>query len=249
MASGIDQRGAPRAALVLKVDYADRKALSDATENLSTGGIFVQTDQALDPGQTVRLQLSFPGLLDALQINGRVAWVRPSTQAGGRGVGIAVDDPDDRARLERLVNDPQPAASAPKPAAHAGYRVLIVEDNPHIVEMYSYVLKKLATGELKGQVPLEVHFASDGHAALTQLKQQTFTLVMTDLYMPVLDGFQLVERIRNDEQLKTIPVVAISAGGQDAKDKAVRAGVDVFLRKPVKFAEVLETVKQLLRIR
>ena len=60
---------------------------------------------------------------------------------------------------------------------------------------------------------------------------------------------ELVERIRNDEQLKTIPVVAISAGGQDAKDKAVRAGVDVFLRKPVKFAEVLETVKQLLRIR
>ena len=45
----------------------------------------------------------------------------------------------------------------------ASVRVLIVEDNPHIIEMYSYVLKKLAANELKGQVPLEVHFAADGH--------------------------------------------------------------------------------------
>jgi len=77
----------------------------------------------------------------------------------------------------------------------------------------------------------------------------TFHLVMTDLYMPVMDGFALVERIRQEDKLKNIPVIVISAGGKDAQEKALAAGVDIYLRKPVKLAEVLETVKQLLRIR
>ncbi|MHB8878964.1 MAG: response regulator [Myxococcaceae bacterium] len=129
-----------------------------------------------------------------------------------------------------------------------GFRVLIVEDNPHIIDMYSYVLKKLAAGELGGKVPFEVHFAPDGHSALGQLLGGNFSLILTDLYMPVMDGFVLVERIRHEEKLKAIPVVAISAGGTDAEKRALDLGANVFLRKPVKFTEVLETVKRLLGI-
>jgi CheY-like chemotaxis protein len=132
--------------------------------------------------------------------------------------------------------------------APPGYRVLIVEDNPHIIEMYSYVLKKLAANELKGTTPLEVHFAADGHAALALLTESSFQLVMTDLYMPVMDGFQLIEKIRSEPTLKGVPVVAISAGGQDAKDRAMKLGVTSYLKKPVRFADVMDTVKQLLRI-
>jgi CheY-like chemotaxis protein len=72
---------------------------------------------------------------------------------------------------------------------------------------------------------------------------------MTDLYMPVLDGFQLIEKMRGEAALDKIPVVAISAGGQDARERAMKLGVDAFLKKPVRFAEVMETVKQLLRIK
>ena len=129
-----------------------------------------------------------------------------------------------------------------------GYRVLIVEDNPHIIEMYSYALKKLASGTLQGKVPLEIHVAADGHAALKLLHEGHFSLVLTDLYMPVMDGFALVERIRQEERLKAIPVIAISAGGKDAQERAAKLGVDAFLRKPVKFIDVLETVKQLLHL-
>jgi CheY-like chemotaxis protein len=129
-----------------------------------------------------------------------------------------------------------------------GFRVLIVEDNPHIVEMYSYVLKKLASGELAGKVPLEVQFAPDGHAALKLLLETRFHLVLLDLYMPVMDGFALVERIRREESLKSIPVIAISAGGKEAQERALALGVDVFMRKPVKFVDVKERVKQILRI-
>ena len=253
MSSDADKRDSPRIPFILRVDYPDRQSFSDATENLSTGGLFIQTETKLALGTKVPLRLSFPGLLDPVEIVGRVAWLRPE-QAGGRGagVGIAVDAEDHRKRLERLLTvEAQPAE--PHPPA-GGFRVLIVEDNPHIIEMYSYVLKKLAANELKGTVPLEVHFAPDGHNALTQLMAQSatpnrFNLVMTDLYMTVMDGFQLLERIRAEPLLAKLPVVAISAGGRDAQDRALKLGVDIYLRKPVKFAEVLETVKQLLRIK
>lgn len=134
-------------------------------------------------------------------------------------------------------------------AAPLGVRVLIVEDNPHIIEMYSYVLKKLAANEFKGTTGLEVHFAADGHAAMTMLTESSFQLVMTDLYMPVMDGFQLLEKMRATPTLSQIPVVAISAGGVDAREKAIKLGVNVFLKKPVRFAEVMDTVKQLLRLK
>ena len=144
-----------------------------------------------------------------------------------------------------MTTQEQPSAGGTAPS---GFRVLIVEDNPHIIEMYSYVLKKLAANDLKGSVPLEVHFAADGHAALSMLTQASFNLVMTDLYMPVMDGFQLVEKMRAEEKLKSIPVVAISAGGADARERAMKLGVDVFLKKPVRFAEVMDIVKKLLHI-
>jgi len=245
-----DQRDCPRIPFVLRVDYPDQRSFSDATENLSKGGIFIQTESKLPIGEKVPLSLSFPDLLDPVEIVGRVAWVRPE-QAGGRGagVGIAVDSEVHRQHLERLLTaEAQPSEGTQTPPA-GGFRVLIVEDNPHIIEMYSYVLKKLAANELKGTVPLEVHFAPDGHNALNQLLATSFNLVMTDLYMPVMDGFQLLERIRAEPSLSKMPVVAISAGGRDAQERALKLGVDIYLRKPVKFAEVLETVKQLLRIK
>jgi len=145
--------------------------------------------------------------------------------------------------LSRLMLPQRDSSSPP-----SGFCILIVEDNPHIMEMYSYVLKKLAAGDLGGKVPLEVHFAGDGHRALQQLRQRKFDLVMTDLYMPVMDGFVLLEKIKQERALKAIPVVAISAGGKDAEDRAIGLGVDKYLRKPVRFVEVLETVKRLLQI-
>jgi uncharacterized protein (TIGR02266 family) len=247
--SGTEKRSAERFPFVLKVTYANRKQIADATENLSKAGIFIQTDQPWQVGDIVPLSLSFPGLLDPVEIVGRVAWVRPALGSGVGGVGIAVNGDLDRERLENLLAVTTDTNAAPQATPATGFRVLIVEDNPHIIEMYSYVLKKLAANDLQGRVPLEVHFAPDGHHALNQLREAPFNLLMTDLYMPVMDGFQLVEKVRADERLKSIPIVAISAGGKDAQEKAMSVGVDIYLRKPVRFAEVLETVKRLLHIK
>jgi len=245
-----DRREHPRVPLVLRVDYPDHSRLRDVTENLSRGGLFIQSERAFEVGQDVSVALSFPGLLNPVEVQGTVTWVRPASSEAPGGAGIRVLREQDRQRLGDILSSAGSETRTSDPAAlpPSGYRVLIVEDNPHIVEMYSYVLKKLASSELKGQVPLEVHFAPDGHHALQLLHTHAFSLVMTDLYMPVMDGFALIERIREEEALKAIPVVAISAGGPEARERAMQLGVDIYLRKPVRFQEVLETVKQLLHI-
>lgn len=251
---GSDKRLHPRIPFILKVDYPNKKACADATENLSEGGLFIQTDQHFDMGQIVPLSLSFPGLLDPIEIVGTVAWVRPPKVGVAAGVGISVDRPNDRKRLEQLLgeaaNKPAVPPSTPTVAPQLqGYRVLIVDDSPHILEMYSYALKKLAATELKGKATLEVAFAGDGEQALAQVHDRHFDLVMTDLSMPVMDGFELIERIRGDAGLKSLPVVAISAlDRRDAEPRALALGVDLFLQKPLRLAQVLETVKRLLRL-
>ncbi len=246
-----ERRQHPRVPFILRVDYRALSRYADSTENISAGGVFIRTEQKFAIGDKLTITLSFPQLLDPLEVAGQVIWVRSPRGELQGGVGIRVDREEDRKRLGELVSTGGAGSSGDDTSAlpPEGFRVLIVEDNPHIIEMYSYVLKKLATGTLGGKVPLEVCFAPDGHSALAQLKEGRFNLVMTDLYMPVMDGFALVEKIRQEDALKSIPVIAISAGGKEAQERALDLGVDIYLRKPVKFVEVLETVKQLLRIK
>ena len=240
-----EMRADPRAPFVLRVNFRDRTDCMDATENLSRGGLFVQTMETFRVGQIVHLSVGFPGLLEPVALKGEVVWVRPAREEAVGGVGIRVPEEADRRRLDDVLGGRSGRVIQPP---EGGFKVLLVEDNPLVVEMYSYVLKKLATAELRGKVPMEVHFAADGHAALRALAEGGFHLVLTDLYMPVMDGFVLVQKMRADPKLRDIPVVAISGGGKEAETRARAEGVEVYLRKPVRFAEVLETVKRLLRI-
>jgi len=245
-----ERRAHPRVAFILRVDFADGVRTGDSTENLSSGGLFIQSDRSVDVGAAVPLRLSFPGLLDPIEIVGQVVWIRAPRGNERGGFAVRVERDADRKKLERLLTSSGTGSAVDAAGLPPeGFRVLIVEDNPHIIEMYSYVLKKLASSTLRGKVPLDVQFAPDGHVALQQLLEKRFNLVMTDLYMPVMDGFALLERIRADEKLKDIPVIAISAGGKEAQERALQLGVDIYLRKPVRFVEVLDTVKQLLHIR
>src|SRR5215469_5440250 len=240
-----EKRADPRAPFVLRLNFRDLTYCLETTENLSRGGLFVQTNDRFTVGQKVHLSVGFPGLLEPVALKGEVVWLRPGREEAVGGVGIRVGDEGDRRRLDEVLGGR--ASRAVKPP-EGGFKVLLVEDNPLVVEMYSYVLKKLATAELRGKVPMEVHFAADGHAALRALAEGGFHLVLTDLYMPVMDGFVLIQKMRLDPKLRDIPVVAISGGGRDAESRARAEGVEVYLRKPVRFAEVLDTVKRLLRI-
>jgi uncharacterized protein (TIGR02266 family) len=241
--SGEDLRAHPRIPLILQVEYPEREGyLADATENLSAGGAFVRTDRPLALGDRIPLVLSFANLLEPLEVLGVVAWVRPAREGMPAGVGIRIpeDRPADREKLQKILTRPKQA-----PAPASGYRVLLVEDNPHIMELYEYVMKKLSRSD---GVALEVALARDGFDALERLSRERFDLVVTDLYMPVLDGFEFIRKLREDPRSREIPVVAISAGGADAQAQARQAGATVFLRKPVRFVDVVETVRMLLKL-
>ena len=247
MAHDTEKRRDQRVPLVLRVEYPGvPQAVRDATENLSAGGLFVRTDRELSRGERLPLQISFPGLLDGIEVEVEVVRRRPATSEAPAGVAVKIpfDRIDDRQKLARLS---ETARAADQGAAKRGYRVLVVEDNPHVVEMYEYALRKLGGGE---GVTVSVEYAVNGHAALKRLLDPPrLDLVMTDLYMPVLDGFSLVERLRADPELAALPVVVISAGGADARQRAADLGVDVYLQKPVQFSDILTTVRTLLRIR
>lgn len=248
MDEGREKRRDTRVPLVLRVDWPGLAlAIRDVTENVSAGGLFLRTDRPLERGARVPLQLGFPGLMEPVEFEVEVVWRRSEGAQGPAGVAVRVpaDRPDDRQRLARMAETYRVA-----PAARPGrvYRVLVVEDNPRAVEMYEYALRKLRSAEPGLEVVLE--FARDGHEAWGRLAADPpIDLVLTDLYMPILDGFGVVERMRADARLARVPVLVISAGDDEARERAMAIGVDVFLQKPVQFADVIQTVSTLLRSR
>jgi uncharacterized protein (TIGR02266 family) len=245
MAEGKENRRDLRVPFVLRVEYPGvPRAVRDATENLSAGGLFIRTERPLSEGERLSLQVSFPGLLPPFDVEVEVVRRRPAGAGGPAGVAVRVpgDRPRDRARLAALAE----AARAVRPLRRA-FRVLVVEDNPHVVEMYEYALRRLSAG--KDGVELEVVFASDGQRALDRLATAPpVDLVLTDVFMPVLDGFTLIERLRADPRISHTPVMVMSAGGPDARERAIALGADVYLQKPVQFADVLSTVRALLQV-
>jgi uncharacterized protein (TIGR02266 family) len=249
MASGQDKRRDPRVPLVLRVDYpGEATKVRDVTENLSAGGLFIRTDRVMADGERVPLQISFPTLLDPVEIEVEVVRSRPGGDAGPAGVAVKVplDRVDDRHKLASLAEITRTGLGATR--VKQSFRILVVEDNPHVIEMYEYALRKLRTPD--GATEIGIEYGSNGHEALLRLRRQPrVDLVMADLYMPVMDGFTLVERMKADPALLGIPTVIISAGGPDARARAESLGIDVYLQKPVQFVDVISTVRTLLKLK
>jgi CheY-like chemotaxis protein len=240
----VDQRQDARVPLVLRIQGPGEPGFFGATENLSAGGLFMRTDRAFSIGERVPLLLSFPGLLEPLELEVQVAWTRGAvgTLPAGAAVHIPAEREHDRAKLARLAEGARAQRSPGRT-----YRILLVEDNSQVEALYEVALRRL--GAAGAEVDVSLDRACDGEEALARLaRKPRVDLVVTDLYMPVMDGFTLVERIRADPALVMTPVLAISAGGSEARDRAVELGVDVYLQKPVKIVEILETVRALLEI-
>jgi CheY-like chemotaxis protein len=178
-----------------------------------------------------------------MDVIGEVVWIRPAKEGEPAGVGFKIpsDRPDDLGKVGKVLE----ATNAARKSARMDYKILLVEDNPHLMELYEYVMRKLAKSD---QLKIEVAIAKDGHDALQRVLNENFDLVVTDLFMPVLDGFALIKKLRENPKTEHIPVVAISAGGADAQEQAKNAGASVYLRKPVRFVDVVETIKALLRL-
>jgi CheY-like chemotaxis protein len=120
-------------------------------------------------------------------------------------------------------------------------RVLVAEDNP-----FNQALME----DLLQQHGYAFRLAGDGRAALTALEEEDFDLLLLDIHMPELDGFQVVmaQRQRESGTGRHLPVIALTArSAQGERDRCLRAGMDEYLSKPVRPAELLAAIAQVVR--
>ncbi len=239
-----DRRAHPRFPLVLAVEYPDSAArIRDQTENLSAGGLFIRTERNFAPGDRVMLLVSFPDLPEPVDLVVEVKRVRPAyaEQPAGVAVWVPLDREEDRRKLEQLSR----VAAAAAEARRGAYRVLLVEDNSLVAAMYTSALRRLSTSD--GFLGLSVEVARDGHEAFARLlATPPIDLVVTDIYMPVMSGFALVEKIRSEERLRALPIVVISSGAAEERERLSKLGVNFLLQKPVKYQDIVATVRTVL---
>jgi uncharacterized protein (TIGR02266 family) len=247
--AGMEQRRTPRRPLVLRVTGTK---VFGTTENLSKGGMFLQTDEVLAIGESVVATLSFPGLLDPVQVSGMVVRRRPKSPGLPAGVGIAFTDnsaetvPALAKLLDHSTEPPSDADLASEALHLPPYRVLVIEDDPEIAELYGRALVKIEDGYAQHLV---VELAENGQKAIELLLQTPYDLLVTDLMMPVMDGFTVIERVRAHPRISHLKIMVMSGGTPDDLLRAQNLGADAIVAKPTPLRDVLETVRGLLRIR
>ena len=117
-------------------------------------------------------------------------------------------------------------------------RIVVVDDAKHLARGLAEVL------EMEG---FETKFAFDGIEALSVMRTFVPNLVVTDLRMPKMDGFELIDAMRHDEALKGVPIIAITASiGRECRDKVIEKGANLFVAKPFNDEQLLEVIKTLL---
>ncbi|MEU7653259.1 ATP-binding protein [Micromonospora taraxaci] len=130
-------------------------------------------------------------------------------------------------------------ASGPTVDELAGARILVADDN---TDMRAY-LSRLLTGQ-----GWRVRAVTDGRKALDEIHRERPDLVLTDVMMPVLDGFDLLRQLRADPTTRTLPVLVLSArAGGEASVEGLGLGADDYLVKPFAATELIARIRAAIR--
>lgn len=117
-------------------------------------------------------------------------------------------------------------------------RVLIVDDEPNIVTALEFLLEKRG---------YEVKVAVNGEQALAQLDAFRPDLVLLDVMMPKVSGYEVCQRMRSQPQWQGIKIVMLSAKGREVEvSKGMSLGADLYVTKPFSSAELVATIDNLL---
>lgn len=242
-----EKRRDTREPVTLFVEYEGADDLvGDFTENLSTGGTFVATSRNIPINTTIHLVLSFPGLLEAISIEGIVRWTRTEpNEEGDAGAGIEFAPGPARDALAAVIARIQ--TRDPKTVSRT-FRVLVVEDNKHVAELIQEGLRGSMRRDYGGGVSFVFRAAEDGRAAVEILRREQFDALIIDVYLPIVDGPRVIQTARTELNLTALPIVAVSAGGDAARRAALEAGANIFLDKPMRLRQIIETMARLLSI-
>jgi len=126
--------------------------------------------------------------------------------------------------------------TATKPDRQMGGRILVVDDEPHIVELVRYNL---------AQEGFEVSVAYDGHDALEKVRADAPDLIILDLMLPYVDGLEVCRHLRRDS---SIPILMLTAkDGEQDRVMGLESGADDYVTKPFSPRELVARVRAILR--
>jgi CheY-like chemotaxis protein len=118
------------------------------------------------------------------------------------------------------------------------FKIVIAEDDPNLSWVYQSLLEEAGYG---------IHAADNGVDALALVQQVFPDLVVTDVIIPGMDGFELAEAVRGNPATREIPIIFISGAAEpEDRERAARLGVNQYLSKPVQVMELLAAVKTAL---
>lgn len=120
-------------------------------------------------------------------------------------------------------------------------RVLIIEDEPHIVLALEFLLQRAG---------YETAVAGDGDEGLALVRQLHPDVVVLDIMLPKRNGYDVCRAIKSDPDLRAIPIVMLSAKGQEVEVlKGLQLGAAAYVTKPFGNAELLDTIRAALGAR
>ncbi len=120
-------------------------------------------------------------------------------------------------------------------------RILVVDDNAQNLELLVAYLDTLGC---------KVVTAADGVEALNQVRQGPFDLILLDIMMPRMSGFEVCRKLKSDPSTRDIPIIMVTALNELGDiERGVESGTDDFITKPVNRLELVTRVRSLLRVR
>lgn len=117
-------------------------------------------------------------------------------------------------------------------------RILIVDDEPNIVTSLEYLMKREG---------FHVEIAGDGEAGLKAARERRPDLVLLDIMLPKMNGFEVCEKLRADPGCRGMKIVMLTAKGRQVDNsRGMAAGADLYVTKPFSTRDLVAQVKQLL---
>jgi len=116
-------------------------------------------------------------------------------------------------------------------------RVLLAEDEPNIVELLTFLMERAG---------FDVSAETDGRRVLDAVLSDAPDILVLDVMLPELDGYEILRQLRVDRRTAELPVLMLTAKGQrEDRETALECGADMFITKPFANAEIVAAVKQL----
>lgn len=237
-----ERRSTPRFAARIKVNFRSIDELVTAyTTDLSQGGLYVAASVQLPPGTLVLLSLEVPDGGAPARIAAKVAYVLSAEDAAaqgrqpGMGMQFRQEDADELGQRIAAHLSESVEPDAPPPELEP-LHVLVVEDSASQRKIVVDVLESAGH---------RVSTAEHGLAALGKALKDPPDVVLTDVNMPVMDGWQLLRLLRAREATQNVPVVFLTTlGSESDRLRGYEAGVDDYLAKPFAADELVARVRR-----